>query len=137
MTLTYADGSELLDGDAKLLKELALKLERAETGVGRTTPTTEQCRAWHKAYTTFHLARVRLEQCDAVPCPECNGAGEMERDYDGALYGCPDCGGSGLWFCEQCGMDGATVLHEKDLVCAPCADDLKQRTEACLKRLED
>ena len=45
MTLTYADGQPLLEADAAWLKILRVKLQRAENAVGRTLPTTEQCRA--------------------------------------------------------------------------------------------
>ncbi len=145
MTLTYADGSPLLVADAAWLKILRVKLERAENAVGRTLPTTEQCRTWHKAYTTYHLARVKLEQCECVPCAECNGRGIVttghNEESDDAVFWdthCPDCTDTpGKWACEQCGENGATELSGKDLVCRACADDLTKRTEACLSRLED
>lgn len=138
MTDTYADGTKLLSADADLLTELALKLERAETGVGRANPTAEQRRAWNKAYTSYHLARVKLEQTDAVPCCECEGAVMMHRPYDDAPYRCPDCEQTpGFWPCEICSENGAVVAVGKDLLCQGCAADLKRRTDACLDKLTE
>lgn len=129
--LTYADGTELLSGDALLLETRKARLERAENA-WKALPDPWARKEWHTAYVEYWTAMVQCEQAEAVPCWECDGEGMFWRKrchHSGICpcsedeVPCEDCQDTpGFMPCTDCGEHPATVLDEHgDVICAKCA----------------